>query len=142
MCNLMIVRISACHPKLARVAVHLPPTRFGGQVALQRHWLGLPSVAPPKGSEGWAHQDLNLEPADYEPAALTVELWARKQLAVVSPQSKSSVVLRARVDRRLSTDYEVLPSKNARSFRLREGCRSLRSALASIWRMRSRVTAK
>src|SRR6184192_3897646 len=25
----------------------------------------------------WAHQDLNLEPADYEPAALTVELWAR-----------------------------------------------------------------
>ena len=30
-------------------------------------------------SEGWwAHQDLNLEPADYEPAALTVELWARR----------------------------------------------------------------
>src|SRR5206468_12993935 len=28
-------------------------------------------------SEGWAHQDSNLEPADYEPAALTVELWAR-----------------------------------------------------------------
>lgn len=27
-------------------------------------------------SERWAHQDLNLEPADYEPAALTVELWA------------------------------------------------------------------
>ena len=25
----------------------------------------------------WAHQDLNLEPADYEPAALTIELWAR-----------------------------------------------------------------
>src|SRR5258708_15219061 len=25
----------------------------------------------------WAHQDSNLEPADYEPAALTVELWAR-----------------------------------------------------------------
>src|SRR5207237_3291796 len=24
----------------------------------------------------WAHQDSNLEPADYEPAALTVELWA------------------------------------------------------------------
>src|SRR5438067_1824295 len=23
----------------------------------------------------WAHQDSNLEPADYEPAALTVELW-------------------------------------------------------------------
>jgi hypothetical protein len=29
-------------------------------------------------SEGWAHQDLNLEPADYEPAALTIELWALK----------------------------------------------------------------
>jgi hypothetical protein len=26
----------------------------------------------------WAHQDLNLEPTDYESAALTVELWARK----------------------------------------------------------------
>ncbi|SPF47819.1 hypothetical protein SBA1_780007 [Candidatus Sulfotelmatobacter kueseliae] len=25
----------------------------------------------------WAHQDLNLEPTDYESAALTVELWAR-----------------------------------------------------------------
>src|SRR6185295_15703542 len=31
-------------------------------------------------SEGWAHQDLNLEPADYEPAALTVELWAHPSL--------------------------------------------------------------
>jgi len=30
---------------------------------------------------------------------------------------------------------------NARNFREREGWRSLRSALASIWRMRSRVTA-
>ena len=29
-----------------------------------------------------------------------------------------------------------------RSLREREGCRSLRRALASIWRMRSRVTAK
>ena len=28
-------------------------------------------------SEGWAHQDSNLERAGYEPAALTVELWAR-----------------------------------------------------------------
>src|SRR5713101_437981 len=34
------------------------------------------------------------------------------------------------------------PSRNARSLREREGWRSLRSALASIWRMRSRVTAK
>ena len=36
----------------------------------------------------------------------------------------------------------VLPSRNARSFRLLDGWRSLRSALASICRMRSRVTAK
>ena len=28
-------------------------------------------------STWWAHQDLNLEPTDYESAALTVELWAR-----------------------------------------------------------------
>src|SRR5713101_655489 len=33
------------------------------------------------------------------------------------------------------------PSRKARSLREREGWRSLRSALASIWRMRSRVTA-
>ena len=30
----------------------------------------------------WAHQDLNLEPADYEPAALTIELWARTELLI------------------------------------------------------------
>lgn len=28
----------------------------------------------------WANQDLNLEPAGYEPAALTVELLARVQI--------------------------------------------------------------
>src|SRR5438105_9038667 len=30
--------------------------------------------------ETWAHQDSNLERAGYEPAALTVELWARTSL--------------------------------------------------------------
>ena len=30
----------------------------------------------------WAHQDSNLEQAGYEPAALTVELWARKKCKV------------------------------------------------------------
>ena len=35
----------------------------------------------------------------------------------------------------------MLPSRNAFSLRLRDGWRSLRSAFASIWRMRSRVTA-
>gem|GEM_PF-6740313 len=28
-------------------------------------------------NQWWAHQDSNLEPTDYESAALTVELWAR-----------------------------------------------------------------
>jgi hypothetical protein len=42
----------------------------------------------PHASEGWwAHQDSNLEQAGYEPAALTVELWARtsvsEQLAIL-----------------------------------------------------------
>src|SRR5262245_33150408 len=30
-----------------------------------------------RSGEIWAHQDSNLERAGYEPAALTVELWAR-----------------------------------------------------------------
>src|SRR5437867_9523239 len=29
----------------------------------------------------WAHQDSNLERAGYEPAALTIELWARSSVA-------------------------------------------------------------
>ena len=32
----------------------------------------------------WAHQDSNLERAGYEPAALTVELWAHTQSSVTS----------------------------------------------------------
>ena len=35
------------------------------------------SRAVARGRTWWAHQDLNLEPTDYESAALTVELWAR-----------------------------------------------------------------
>ena len=30
----------------------------------------------------WAHQDSNLEQAGYEPAALTVELWAREHTEI------------------------------------------------------------
>jgi hypothetical protein len=30
-----------------------------------------------RASGKWAHQDSNLERAGYEPAALTIELWAR-----------------------------------------------------------------
>src|SRR5207244_13596160 len=33
---------------------------------------------PPARERRWAHQDSNLERAGYEPAALTVELWARR----------------------------------------------------------------
>src|SRR4051794_21000593 len=46
--------------------------------------VGLPTVARAhvgKRERRWAHQDLNLEPADYEPAALTIELWARESIA-------------------------------------------------------------
>ena len=45
--------------------------------------------------EWWAHQDSNLERAGYEPAALTVELWAHDSL-------QSGVV--SRKDYRLTTD--------------------------------------
>ena len=39
--------------------------------------LGLHPKALARGDEWWAHQDSNLERAGYEPAALTIELWAR-----------------------------------------------------------------
>jgi hypothetical protein len=46
--------------------------------------LGLPSRSSPKASEGWwAHQDSNLERAGYEPAALTIELWARDSMGQI-----------------------------------------------------------
>lgn len=32
----------------------------------------------------WAHQDSNLEPKDYESSALTVELWARRAVDIVT----------------------------------------------------------
>ena len=47
--------------------------------ASQLRWTTFAGIV----SEGWAHQDSNLERAGYEPAALTVELWARKSLTVV-----------------------------------------------------------
>ena len=51
----------------------------------------------------WAHQDSNLGPTGYEPAALAAELWA--------PHS---------------------PSTKDRNLLEREGCLSLRNAFASI----------
>lgn len=50
---------------------------------------------PRRASEGWwAHQDSNLERAGYEPAALTIELWARtnsQQRSTRKPQNTRSV---------------------------------------------------
>src|SRR6185503_17060812 len=50
-------------------------------------FIGGNEKAPALGAPGlavytnwWAHQDSNLEQAGYEPAALTVELWARSIL--------------------------------------------------------------
>ena len=69
----------ACHPKLSLIR-RGPPSRC----ALRRAtfaWLANRSSAHVgKRSEGWAHQDSNLERAGYEPAALTIELWARQQV--------------------------------------------------------------
>jgi hypothetical protein len=39
----------------------------------------------------WAHQDLNLEPTDYESAALTVELWALRSTRPIVIQGLACV---------------------------------------------------
>ena len=122
--SLMLVHLRmACHPKLTLVMAGV--------------------------SEGWAHQDSNLEPADYEPAALTIELWAREDGKWQMVYGKASSSCQWPRDRRFSIDHlpfsisgYVRPSRNARSFLERDGWRSFLSALASIWRIRSRVTAK
>ncbi len=38
--------------------------------------------------EPWAHQDSNLGPTGYEPAALTAELWAQRILAPTGSKNK------------------------------------------------------
>ena len=43
----------------------------------------------------WAHQDLNLEPTDYESAALTVELWARWVLSPLLGWVRAGAFIRA-----------------------------------------------
>jgi hypothetical protein len=83
----------------------------------------------------WAHQDSNLERTGYEPGALTVELWAQLFLTLKFTIYNVQFTKRAAalVNCELSiVIYVVLPSRNARSFRLRDGCLSFRSALASI----------
>src|SRR5487761_2692137 len=69
----------------------------------------------------WARQDSNLRLHRYERRVLTAELRARANVSG-GPESRHQV------------------SRNERSLRDRLGCLSLRNALASIWRMRSRVT--
>ena len=47
------------------------------------------SPAQQGGNKKWAHEDSNLEPTGYEPAALTVELWAptRERATGIEPVS-------------------------------------------------------
>src|SRR6476469_4466880 len=73
-------------------------------------------------SKKWAHQDSNLERAGYEPAALTVELWARsslshrlgaafqKRLQLARPGRVAELAQRFRLDLAdaLARDREVL----------------------------------
>ncbi len=58
----------------------------------------------------WAHQDLNLEPTDYESAALTVELWAREAGSSIS-RAEASVRVR-----QTSTDPEPWPLRTENDF--------------------------
>src|SRR6266496_6060789 len=82
----------------------------------------------------WAHQDSNLEPADYEPAALTVELWARKEFRIWDSEfgirernlefvirfwNPLKPIANSKFQIPISKFYDVRPSRNARSLRLR-----------------------
>ena len=85
----------------------------------------------------WAHLVSNQGPTGYEPVALPTELWARHACRHHSTQNlagRQGSVAGAVCRQELSTKL--------RSILLRLGWRSLRSAFASIWRTRSRVTSK
>src|SRR5580658_4134375 len=94
----------------------------------------------------WAGQDSNLQPDRYERPALTIELPARAEAAGSRIKRKCvpDAMARLRVARQnqepMNFGFGAQLSRKLRSFRLREGCFSLRSAFASIWRMRSLVT--
>ena len=62
--------------------------------------------------------------------------------AVDAPKNKQDVSLFLAAALTAVIDQMAQVSMKCLSFRLRVGCRSFRRALASIWRMRSRVTAK
>jgi hypothetical protein len=71
--NLLSAFAWACPPAKACQAAARPPSLLCSSGA----------TASVRTSGGWwAHQDSNLERAGYEPAALTVELWARYSLSL------------------------------------------------------------
>ncbi len=89
-------------PTIALYRAYRQPTFAKGpsrEVPLRRYAAtrtpsrGLRTELARKRERRWAHQDSNLEQAGYEPAALTVELWARYSLqsAVVSRQSLDDI---------------------------------------------------
>ena len=55
----------------------------------------------------WAHQDLNLEPTDYESAALTVELWAREVQSIRGQGPGARGQLQAALDGRQPTGIDA-----------------------------------
>ena len=63
----------------------------------------------------WAHQDLNLEPTDYESAALTVELWARETQSSISTHRRqtSDPGLQPQFQRRRMSEVQGLRSEAA-----------------------------
>src|SRR5262249_51818513 len=63
-------------------------TRLGATAGAPRAWLAETTRCR---REGWAHQDSNLEQAGYEPAALTVELWARTILRRPSLEERAQL---------------------------------------------------
>src|SRR3989454_6454518 len=96
--------------------------------------LHLVSGHPPSGPasrtplQRWAHPDSNQDLTGYEPAALPLSYGPT---GIIADPAALAPPRRAGHD-----------SRKLLSFFERDGCRSFRSALASICRMRSRVTAK
>ncbi len=102
----------------------------------------------------WAHLGSNQGPTGYEPVALPAELWARQMhVALKYPPAKADL---ATVDlnrmliqpefvkenRHNPICWHQLLSIKLFNILLRLGCRSFLRALASICRIRSRVTLK
>src|SRR6516225_1412726 len=125
------------------VALRLPRLR---RQPLRRRFRDLAPLHLPEARREDARRRVNLD------RDLVVSLWPLREQGEPFARhgrarpSTSSVPggakdVDARHNRRAeATEDESQLSRKLRSFRLRLGCFSLRSALASIWRMRSRVT--